>query len=61
MTSPFSLPDKPKEIPDPITDSVGEFNLRPRWVYCEQCQYKVITTLPGPKCGKCKNYLITRI
>jgi hypothetical protein len=51
--------NKQNKLPDPTTDSIGEFNLKPRLVYCNLCKYEIMTSIPGPKCGQCGKYLIT--
>lgn len=42
----------------PFTSNSSEYNTRDREVYCEECQYRVITKLIAPQCGNCKSYLI---
>lgn len=52
------FPSKPPHIPDPYTESEREYNIKERTVKCQWCKYWVRTSLPGPKCGKCHEYLI---
>lgn len=47
-----------KEVPKPITDSNKEYNIKPRFIKCENCHYEIETSIPGPKCGICHSYLI---
>lgn len=43
---------------EPFSDSTHPMNMKSRTVYCKYCRYSVNTDLPGPRCGKCKAYLI---
>lgn len=61
MTSPSNYPFKGEKELDkyPYTDGeIGLWNTdKLREVYCDNCKYRTITGLPGPKCGKCNNSL----
>jgi len=44
----------------PYSDSSMPCNDKEHQVYCQHCKYRTLVQgLSGPKCGTCKNYLIT--
>jgi hypothetical protein len=34
-------------------------NMKPREIYCPECQYKTVSTVTNAKCGKCGHTMIT--
>ncbi len=51
-----------KEIsPPPYTDSESGTNIKPRLVQCVVCRYSTISSLAGPRCGVCSDYMMTVI
>ncbi len=44
---------------EPYTESTKEYNIKPRLVWCQFCDYIAVSKLPAPKCGVCHSYLIT--
>lgn len=53
-------PELEKDQPNqPYTEITRPTNMKPRYVYCEFCKYKVLTDLPWVKCGMCHKSLFT--
>lgn len=49
------------QLPEPFTTVKTEMNLKPREVKCYNCNYTLITKLPGAQCGQCHSYLVNVI
>jgi hypothetical protein len=61
MAGEINVFPKDSELPKPFSESILEYNVKPRLVYCPICHYETITDLCGPKCGHCQSRLITKI
>lgn len=57
---PIEYPElPPDQTHQPYTQLTKPTNMKPRWLYCQFCHYKVKSDVAWAKCGMCHKQLIT--
>lgn len=58
-SAPVSLDRKPKQPPAPPGSAKTVLTVvAARWVYCRECDIKVISSQPFPRCTRCRDFML---